>query len=674
MSTLQYRADIDGLRAVAILGVLLFHLGYSAFPGGFVGVDVFFVISGFLITALIRQEIIETGRWNVKNFYMRRIRRLFPALFVTLFVTIVFAVLVFSPTHLSRIGGALVSALFSVSNIYFWAEADYFDITAKLKPFLHTWSLSVEEQFYLFWPWLLLLSFKLKRDWIAPVLLVVLAVVSLWLNVVFADGSVEVLEHYFPAVTSYISDGRATIFFLLPFRIFEFAIGAVLVWLVSLRTPQWLTDILFAAGLVMIFYAVMRFSDRLVFPSFYGLVPTLGAAFVIYSGSRSRFRMLLANKVMVGIGLVSYSLYLIHWPLIVFWTYLEGKPDTLAKVVILLLSLLLAVLSYRYIEQPFRKRRYEITAPKWKYGFLAATILMSAAGIHMKQYNGWTWRVPKTAVFEHAGNAADYHIKFYGGAGYIGKYPRGSKQADIILMGDSHAQQYAEGLYKVLTKGSGHILYVSECFSCLYLPGFVNATQPHYVKLSLRALQRDLAYIRRAHPKMVIIAESWLHQIKQADMVDEKGRRKHIKVTEEAVIQGILELKRQIGESTLVVIGQVPGARYNLYDVFSRPRPLLFSDFDAKKYTEVSEREDFTAFNARLKEAASRTGAFVFLDPHDVLCEDGICHNLDEDKHLIYSDAYHLSKYGSIKVIKGFYSELKALLDVNENTTSKDVP
>jgi len=187
MSTLQYREDIDGLRAVAILGVLLFHLGY--------------------------QEIIQTGKWDVKNFYFRRIKRLFPALFVTLFVTIVFSVMVFSPTHLSRIGGALVSALFSVSNIYFWAEADYFDITAKLKPFLHTWSLSVEEQFYLFWPWLLLLALKLKRDWIAPVSLIMLAAVSLWLNVVFADGSVEILEHYFPLVSSYISVPSALFWF-----------------------------------------------------------------------------------------------------------------------------------------------------------------------------------------------------------------------------------------------------------------------------------------------------------------------------------------------------------------------------------------------------------------------------------------------------------------------------
>jgi len=340
---------------------------------------------------------------------------------------------------------------------------------------------------------------------------------------------------------------------------------------------------LFMAGVFMMMYAFVTFNDKLVFPSFYGLLPTIGAAFVIYSGTKSRFRILLANRVFVGIGLVSYSLYLVHWPLIVFWTYLKGTPDAAAKGVILLLSLLFAVLSYRYIEQPFRKRQYDIAKPKWKYGLLATVVLMSAAGIHMKYHSGWTWRVPKTALFEDVGNAADYHIRFYGGAGYIGR----SKQADIILMGDSHAQQYAEGLYKVLTKDSDHILYVSECFSCLYLPGFVNASQPHYVQLSLRALKRDLAYIQRAHPKMVIISASWLHQMKQADMVDKRGKRKHVKVTEEDIIQGVLELKKRIGESILVVIGQVPGARYNLYDVFSRPRPLMFSGFNTVSYIQM---------------------------------------------------------------------------------------
>ncbi|EFU70275.1 acyltransferase [Aliarcobacter butzleri JV22] len=152
MSKIKYRADIDGLRAIAILSVLIFHLDAKYLSGGFVGVDIFFVISGFLITSIIKKEIEETSSFNFKNFYIRRIRRLFPALFVTLAITTIIVAFIFSPTHLSSYGGSLVTSLLSVSNFFFWVESDYFDVSSKVKPLLHTWTLSIEEQFYLIWP------------------------------------------------------------------------------------------------------------------------------------------------------------------------------------------------------------------------------------------------------------------------------------------------------------------------------------------------------------------------------------------------------------------------------------------------------------------------------------------------------------------------------------------
>ena len=665
---IKYRPDIDGLRAVAILGVLLFHIGNRHFSGGFVGVDVFFVISGFLITGIIKREIESTGTFSVKNFYARRIRRLFPAMFIVLFVTALFATLVFSPTHLSRIGGALASAIGSVSNIYFWLETDYFDVSAKLKPLLHTWSLGVEEQFYFLWPFLLFLLMKIKRSWLPPIFLLIAGVFSLYLNVVFGDGQVTWITHHAPTFAKWIEDGKATIFFLLPFRVFEFAIGALAVWLIHYKTRRWVYDILFLSGLLLIGYAMLTYTDKLLFPSFYGLIPTLGAAFIIYSGHTSRFRILLTNKLAVGIGLISYSLYLIHWPIIVFWNYLNEGISRNAAIGIITASVVLAVLSYRYVEQPFRKRQYDLAKPRWKYPAIVATLALFLTGLHMKYNNGWTWRMPvSNIVFENASNAKDFHKKFYGGAGYYGYYPKSSKKADIVLIGDSHGRHYAYGLEKFLVQKEGYSMFVSRCSSSIYLPNFVRVDTPYMLHASQNALSNILKVIQATKPKLVILSESWLFQMSVADILDSNGKRMHKKVTADDVVHGILSLKKMIGNSTLVVIGNVPGAGHNLYDIFSRPHPLIFSKFDPSEYIYTKVNPSTVLFNNALRKAAQNTGRFIFLDPHDILCQDGECSNLDPQKRLIYSDGKHLSRYGSETVVQGFLPVLNTLLKQNNH-------
>ncbi|VAW76743.1 O-antigen acetylase [hydrothermal vent metagenome] len=658
---LNYRSDIDGLRAIAIISVLFFHLGYQQVSGGFVGVDVFFVISGFLITGIIKKEIEATGTFSIKNFYIRRVRRLFPVLFVTLFLTITFAILVFSPTHLSRIGGALTSSILNISNIYFWLEADYFDVSAKLKPLLHTWSLSVEEQFYFIWPLPLLGLMKFKKSWLPPLFLVLTVVLSLYLNVEFSDGRAGIINKYAPQAAEWIKDARATIFFLLPFRIFEFAIGAIVVWLIHYKSKQWIYDILFLVGFGLIAYSIFSFTDKMLFPSFYGLAPSLGASLLLYSGNHSRLNIVLTNPVAVGIGLISYSLYLIHSPIIVFWEYLTELISIKDSLIILIISLLLAILSYKYIEQPFRQKQYDLVRPKWKYSSIIAVILLAYAGINMKQNDGWTWRISSPVVFDNAIDAKDFHKKMYGGVGYNGFYPRTSRQADIVLIGDSHGRHYAEGLNQVI-KDTNLSLYVSACYSSIYLPGFIRTSSIALIKGSKIALQKDLAYIKNGNTPVVIISESWLSQMTLADIVDSQGNRKNKKITIDDIINGIYELKKLIGESQLIVVGNVPGARHNLYDVFSRPRPLIFSSFNPDKYLTTIPYPARIKFNKKLHFAAKSSGKFIFLDPHDILCTDSVCNNLDSQKHLIYSDISHLSKYGSIEVINGFKSIiLKAL-------------
>lgn len=675
MDKTKYRSDIDGLRSIAVLSVLLFHLGFSSFGGGFVGVDVFFVISGFLITRLIKDEIDRTGSFDFKNFYLRRIRRLFPALFVTLFVTSALAALLLSPAHLQRFGGALTSALASVSNFYFWFEADYFDVSAQVKPLLHTWSLSIEEQFYLIWPVTIFLLYKPTRKRVAYVGLLLFAVFSLYLNVKFSDGSVAFISQHSESLAGWIADGRATIFFLMPFRVFEFAIGAALVWLVGYQAKsKTIHDMLFVLGLGLIVYAVATFNDQMLFPSTAALVPCLGTALLIYSGASSRFSPLLTNKSSVGIGLLSYSLYLVHWPIIVFWIYLKNEIGFIDQVGMATFSFVLAFLSYRFVECPFRYKKINLGHITWKASSVAAVLIVATVGLHMKISGGWPWRITSLVTFENVSDASEFHKAFYGGAGYPTYGPvKTEVAADIVLMGDSHGRHYAEGLYKELAEPEGKALYVASGSSFIHLPSFVRTTEGNdWEKISSEGMDKAFSYIEKTiEPPLVIVSHFWIFQMQRADLLDEQGSRRNINVDVGVIIQGIRALKQRIGDSPLVVVGQVPTpAGHNLYDIFTRPKPLFFSDFNPDEYLKTPAIEKYIQFNQRLSDAAQSSGEFMFLDPHDVLCEDGICRNTDSQGHLIYSDNAHLSKYGSREVIRAFLPRLKNILQGQLATTT----
>ena len=292
---MNYRPDIDGLRAIAVGSVILYHFDVWPFTGGFVGVDVFFVISGYLITNLIVKEI-NAGEFSFGNFYIRRARRLLPAFFVVLAITFYFGVLVFGAKDLKALGESTMYAIFSLSNFHFWSIADYFDTSTKLKPLLHTWSLSVEEQFYLFWPLTIVLLFRLPRL-VAPIVLALMSISSLALAVFWIRSG----------------DG-VTAFYLLPARIVEFGFGAALVWIPRFVVPAFYREMALVSGLGMILASVLLYTEETPFPGFASLLPCLGAALAIFGGMAPMSGIILRNPVAVWIGKTSYSSYLIHWP------------------------------------------------------------------------------------------------------------------------------------------------------------------------------------------------------------------------------------------------------------------------------------------------------------------------------------------------------------------------
>jgi len=351
---LNYRADIDGLRAIAVLSVVFYHLGFEGFSGGFVGVDVFFVISGYLITNLIWQQSLKSS-FSFSTFYLRRIRRLFPAILTTLLATLIGATLLMNEADFKRFGAELLFATTSVSNFYFWGEADYFDVAAGAKPLLHTWSLAVEEQFYLIWPALILfVAIRTPSRKALITLIGALFFLSIFIAELLTGKNLLFISHHLPSIFQ-PDNPQQTLFYLFPFRIFEFCFGAILVVFSNHRTNKSIEELTLLIGLFLIAYSILFFDKGAEFPWPSALIPCLGTALCIYSGRAERVGTLLSNRPTVYIGLISYSLYLVHWPIIVFFQYYVFRPLSLMEQTILLTaSILIAAASHRYVEMPFR--------------------------------------------------------------------------------------------------------------------------------------------------------------------------------------------------------------------------------------------------------------------------------------------------------------------------------
>lgn len=338
---MKYRAEIDGLRAVAILPVVFFHAGFGLFGGGFVGVDVFFVISGFLITRIISDEL-NASQFSIVRFYERRARRILPALFVVVGASFPAAWAWLPPSEMKRFADSLISVAAFSSNILFWREAGYFDTAAELKPLLHTWSLAVEEQYYIAFPAFMMLAYRIGKRVVVPAL-IALGVLSL--------GLAEVLVYQKPSAA----------FFLLPTRGWELLVGA----LCALRMPREATasplaaNFLSALGLGMVAVAIFAFDKTTPTPSLHTLLPTLGAALILlHARCDTWIGWILSSRPAVGIGLISYSTYLWHQPVLVFLRYATpGTVSLAAKWLAILAALCLGYLTWRFIETPFRNRQ-----------------------------------------------------------------------------------------------------------------------------------------------------------------------------------------------------------------------------------------------------------------------------------------------------------------------------
>ncbi|MEV4778311.1 acyltransferase family protein [Burkholderia sp. LMU1-1-1.1] len=495
----NYRADIDGLRGIAVLCVVLFHAGVAGFDGGFVGVDIFFVISGYLICGIIQREISEQ-RFSYAKFYARRARRILPALFVVLLVCFVTGAPVMTGAEMQDFSKSAVANIAAVSNIYFWKSANYFSTSAELKPLMMTWSLSVEEQFYLFFPPVLLLirRYKWSVGGVLAALTALSLIASVWMT----------------------SRNPSTAFFLLPARAWELGIGALLAHydgraaLARRAPPAWVKQALGAGGLVAVLAAVTLYDHTTAFPGIAAALPVLGAAMLIAANGSLVNRVILGSKALVFVGLVSYSWYLWHWPMLSFARLVADRPLGVGTALVLVaLAFLLAIASWRFVERPFRTSTTGDAGTLWRYG--AATAVMLAVGAGLAAGRGWPQRLPDdfVAIERSAPMPGDVCLVGYGQTA-LNLSPAcvaAAGHGSLALIGDSHAAAIAGGLRALASRQGIGFNQLTKA-SCPALQGVSRRmlNQPPHARECASFNQAALARVRDDPAiKTVVLAGYW---------------------------------------------------------------------------------------------------------------------------------------------------------------------
>ena len=430
MSQRNYRPEIDGLRAISVIGVLLFHIGLG-FPGGFVGVDVFFVISGYLITGILLRELGD-GRFSLANFWVRRIRRILPASAVMVLVTLAAGYAILTPLAYMDLAETAIAQALVVSNFIFARQDGYFTESADFTPLLHTWSLAVEEQFYILFPLLLLAAWRGPRRWLLIGALAIGCASFAW------------------SCYSVSADPKAS-FFLLPSRAWELMVGALLAAVPRRQTsPRW-GEVASAVGLAMILAAMFAYDRHTPFPGIAAALPVAGAGLVILGnqGTLTLSGRLLALRPMVFVGLISYSLYLWHWPLMVFAKHLVSELDLAWKVALIGASFLFATVSWRFVETPFRRQGGPLQTAPAAFTFAAVSMgIVIACGSVIWQGEGLAKRVDDDLrlLLEDIDWRGDEYVAEDGEP-----VPIGAAEGDLsfVLWGDSHGMAMAHTVDQV---------------------------------------------------------------------------------------------------------------------------------------------------------------------------------------------------------------------------------
>lgn len=689
MKKLNYLNHIDALRAIGVLLVVLFHLDVKLFKGGFLGVDVFFVISGFLITRILKHEFSETGTISFKSFYLKRIRRLIPTLYLIVFLTFILTFLTFSPSDFMNATSSMFKSTIALSNFHFLAASDYFDTASGFKPLLHTWSLAIEEQFYLLYPvglFLLMKFFNKKKNGVI-VSLSILFILSLLYT--FYTSKYGVPERFHdPFLSKYgsLQDVSSIHFFLLPFRMFEFLTGSIvaLIGVVKIKSEVFKL-FLNIVGLSLIIGSAILFSKSTIYLSTCNLLPCIGVGILLYFPPSKYLSFLFDNKFLKHTGKISYVLYLLHWLIIVIYRYLFNREfNALEQVVLFAVMFLLSSIIYKYYETPLRysKSKFSLNSNFSMVLFLIIGIVsIYSIKIVVNNNNGWLWRLSdfNKQIVERMGNPKDFHRNNYGGAGYrpgwVGGTPEKGIEPDMIWIGDSHAAHYLYGLDNVLVKPYNKNIYISDWITTLKLPDIIRHDKEIYVSKSKEFFAMDLKFIAKYPNSTVALSQHWINGLKRGEVLNEitgkyekfpkDSTRLHV------LVQKIKKLHKIIGEDRkLLIFGscypQKSGIELNFVEELLRPKYISniikpVNSLPASSICKINEHA--LELNSYFKKHFAKSENILFINPADAFCEGELCLE-QKDGEIYFSDINHLSQDGSLRVVK--YMKEKLLKIINK--------
>lgn len=647
----KYRPDIDGLRATAVLAVVLFHAYPGIFKGGFIGVDIFFVISGFLISTILFESL-DAGEFSFYEFYARRIKRIFPALILVLVVSSIFGWFSLLTDEYKQLGKHIAAGAGFISNIVLWSEAGYFDNSAQTKPLLHLWSLGIEEQFYLLWPLLVWLAWKGKIN----VILVILSLIagSFFVNI---DGVEQ------DPVASFYSPMS---------RFWELSSGSLLAWLIlknqakiNVLTDTW-RNLLSIIGALLILGGVFGLSSDLLFPGWLALLPVVSAILLILSGGNAIInRVVLSSRVAVWIGLISYPLYLWHWPILSYIRIIEsGAPKKIVVIIAVIAAFILAWLTYRFIERPIRfgsKGSAKVKA-------LACSMLILGCFGLMSNFNESlvTTRISKFVNPEVVKALGDF--SYPSGLSKVNYkdhnlYKNSEQEPEVLLFGDSHIEHLAPRVLELTTSGSAKDITFFTSGGCPPIPLVFEDFHPD-CKTNIERMQ---SYLKQ-HPgiKTIVIGACWnCYFISQTAATREEGDTYNYYYKN----ADLKEPFRQGSGKTMALaeLGKfikLLSHDYSVYFILDNPMDKKFSPTQmlgsksGRKRLVFGDKPELDHFNAvnfpvdaaqlalneELKHLASMPGVAV-VDLIDRICPNRVCASLDAMNRPIYKDSQHMRPF-----------------------------
>ncbi|MGN0902834.1 MAG: acyltransferase family protein [Succinivibrio sp.] len=706
---MNYRSDIDGLRAIACLSVVIFHAFPSYLHGGFIGVDIFFVISGFLISSILYRTLFNPeapGRVNIVDFYIRRVRRIFPALIAVLITTLIIGWFILLPAEYRLLGKHAISGAIYISNISLYNEAgDYFNVASNAKPLLHLWSLGVEEQFYLIFPVLLWILYKTRINFVIS--LAVFTLISLILNIYEVNTNHQTAAFYLPWC-----------------RFWELSIGAILAYIVNYyhdsvtRAKSFITDnaiavsvskiifrknsddlrhnlvnnVISLAGLALIIYGIFTIKNDITFPGTKALIPVFGALMIIGAGNTAFInKYILSNRVMVFLGLISYPLYLWHWPLLSLPYIFEGQiPEAWVRAVAVVLSIVLATITYLVIEPPLR---YGLHSKAKAIGLFIALLAVGCMGIVIQVNKGFPRRINSFPyefqtsfawnkdrfnqsfvdyqddelrnTVQHLQSKADRCLLDHPAWNLI-KYrcymEQDRSRVKFTVMGDSHGGNLVYGLQKLADRDNfGFDLF--EWSGNIPLYGFMSFTfvqnNEHREEGSDAMVNAYNTEILNPNIELFVICHNPLFSF--VDMTDKIDPTTNSKTPLEKYRVGV---KRTVdflvshGKKVLFVLDNPP-LPFSATSCMKRPFKSTAKkcSFSKDYYASL---EAYSTYNQAVKEIAKEYSMVQIIDLADMLCNEKEC-TAEINNEILYSDDHHTNLKGSVVFSEYVYDKIKEI-------------